>query len=167
MANVADNNASSMYDAAMSKDDLVSTAYSIVSGVVMSFLHIYLQGSIILFYGYLITRILKIFWVATVKFSHGIKEAYSFITNKLGKKAGKAAKSIEALHDTGGDDVSVPTESGILKHFGTSFSDPQLLFQAMAQYNFVLSGSRAREVFVPGSASPTSAWNFYICYNEK
>lgn len=58
------------------------------------------------------------------------------------------------------------TSSSVLDHFRTAFFDPELLIKGMAKNNFILSGSRALDYFVPGSASPESDWDFYIPNNE-
>lgn len=61
------------------------------------------------------------------------------------------------------DDI---TSTSALRYFCASFNHPELLIKVMAKNNFVLSGSRALEYFVPGSTSMTSDWDFYIPNNE-
>lgn len=48
-----------------------------------------------------------------------------------------------------------------LRYFGTMFSDPQKLLYELGKVGTMLSGSRALDYFLKGSATETSDWDFY------
>ncbi|KAK5703535.1 hypothetical protein LTR17_022047 [Elasticomyces elasticus] len=45
------------------------------------------------------------------------------------------------------------------------FKEPARLWQAMAQYCAILSGSRSADAFLPGTATTSSDFDFYVPYN--
>ncbi|SMY28925.1 unnamed protein product [Zymoseptoria tritici ST99CH_1A5] len=66
------------------------------------------------------------------------------------------------------DDPSTPgqvadvTQLSVLHHLGQFFPDPASLLAGMAKANLILSGSRAVEVFFPGSCAADSDLDFYV-----
>ncbi|TKA23930.1 hypothetical protein B0A50_06436 [Salinomyces thailandicus] len=58
-------------------------------------------------------------------------------------------------------DVNASVDQHVEGFLGSSFHSPQRLLRGMARANCLLSGSRALDFFVPGSATPSSDWDFY------
>lgn len=49
-----------------------------------------------------------------------------------------------------------------VEYFSKTFNHPVMLLSAMFDTGCILSGSRALDFFVPGSAQPDSDWDFYV-----